>query len=301
MSNQGEFDWKNRIKYLLKESFEPKTYERYKQSVDIGLQDARGFIRASTEVIPSLDTISNIQSLGFSEVYESAGKFRAFGQEIAIGRDDARGAYYSQIPEELTLLSKQFEEQLEKSTTLEEKARAITFYHLRFVKIHPFLDGNGRTSRVIFDYQMEKLLDKRMEINYEHDKYIHGIIEAFATNKLSELTKTMTGVTLSKEIAKSQHPLALKEIVIKKEIPGGKSFKIPCGEDVETAQEVEIASLSPRLLEVLVYGKKVSIKLTESTSKRGALIDIDLSKEKEVSRGVVLPVLAVAPALVGGR
>lgn len=282
MSNREQFDWDHRIKYLLKESFEPKTFENYRRVVGRGLDNAKRFLQSTEELVPTVDTIRTIHQYGFGRAYSGAGDFRSYGQEIAIGRDDARGAYYSQIPEELSLLSKQTSELFEAASTVELKARAITFYHLRYVKIHPFIDGNGRTGRVFFDYQTEKLLGINRRIDFSHEEYIGGIQKAFSTGDISTLTKTMTGVEISPEIANTPYPLKLGEIVITKELPGGASLKVPCGEDVETAQEVEIATLSPRLVKAVLRGEKVAIELFESTSRANAMIDIDMSKYKKI-------------------
>jgi len=283
MSNREQFDWDHRIKYLLKESFEPKTFQNYKRAVGRGLNNAKKFLQSTEELVPSVDTVRTIHQYGFGAVYEGAGDFRVFGQEIAIGRDDARGAYYSQIPEELSLLSKQTTELFQEASTDQLKARAVTFYHLRYVKTHPFLDGNGRTGRVIFDYQMKNLLGIDRRIDFSHEEYIGGIQHAFSTEDVSRLTRTMTGVGLSPEVAKSPYSLKLGEIVVTKEISGGAKLKVPCGDDVETAQEVEIATLSPRLVKAVLRGEKVAIELFESTSRANAMIDIDMSKYKKLN------------------
>ncbi len=285
MSNREQFDWDHRIKYLLKESFEPKTFQHYKRAVGRGLNNARTFLQSTEELVPSVDTVRTIHQYGFGSVYGEAGDFRAFGQEIAIGRDDARGAYYSQIPKELSLLSKQTSELFREASTDQLKARAVTFYHLRYVKTHPFLDGNGRTGRVIFDYQTRTLLGTDRRIDFSYEEYIEGIQRAFSTGDVSALAKTMTGVELSPDLAITPFPLKLGEIVVTKEISGGVNLKVPCGEDVETAQEVEGAILSPRLVKAVMRGEKVAIELFESTSRRNALIDIDVSKYKKIDLG----------------
>lgn len=285
MSNREQFDWDHRIKYLLKDSFQPKTFENYRRTVGRGLERARHYVELKAQPVPAVETIKAIHKAAFGEAYTNAGAFRQYGQEIAIGRDDARGAYYSQIPDELNLLSKQASELFSEATTVPLKARAITFYHLRYVKIHPFMDGNGRTGRVIFENQAKRLLEMDRRIDFSHDEYIGGIQKAFSTGDLSRLTKTMTGIDLSPEIAKSPFPLKLQEIVITKSIPGGGTLRIPCGEDVETAQEVEIASLSPRLVKAISQGKRVPLELHESTSRAKAMIDIDMSKVKKLGLG----------------
>lgn len=62
-------------------------------------------------------------------------------------------------------------------------------------------------------------------------------------------------------------------------------FAITVWTSVETAQEVERAILSPRLVKAVLRGEKVAIELFESTSRRNALIDIDMSKYKKIDLG----------------
>ena len=56
------------------------------------------------------------------------------------------------------------------------------FNHAEFVKIHPFVDGNGRTSRLIMNYQLMKSgflpisIDKKDRLKY------YNALEAYAVN-----------------------------------------------------------------------------------------------------------------------
>ena len=56
------------------------------------------------------------------------------------------------------------------------------FTHAEFVKIHPFVDGNGRTSRLIMNYQLMKSgflpisIDKKDRLKY------YNALEAYAVN-----------------------------------------------------------------------------------------------------------------------
>lgn len=56
------------------------------------------------------------------------------------------------------------------------------FTHAEFVKIHPFVDGNGRTSRLIMNYQLMKSgflpisIDKKDRLKY------YNALEEYAVN-----------------------------------------------------------------------------------------------------------------------
>ena len=49
-----------------------------------------------------------------------------------------------------------FYEDLEKNNKTMESIELAVWTHAEFVKIHPFIDGNGRTSRLIMNYQLMK-------------------------------------------------------------------------------------------------------------------------------------------------
>jgi fido (protein-threonine AMPylation protein) len=275
--SREQFDWEHRIKFLLKDSFNPKTFKNYKDTVFIRLKNAEDYVRITKSINPSIDTIKAIHSLAFGEVYNFGGRFREFNEEISIGRDGGRGAYYSQINEELELLSKQTTTLLDSAKSPEDKAKLISFYHIRYVKIHPFLDGNGRTGRVILDYQIESLLNQKRKIDFTHKEYIDGIQKAYKTNDLSKITKTLTGINLTKENSKTTYNLELKEIVISKDVGNDTKLKVPCGEDVELAQEIEVATMTERLKKAVREGSVVELGLKESTKTTKAVLDLDMA------------------------
>ena len=68
----------------------------------------------------------------------------------------------------------------------DEKLLAILEFHLRFEKIHPFSDGNGRVGRFIMFYQvLENNLMPFIITKELKDKYIFSLRE----NNVNELIK----------------------------------------------------------------------------------------------------------------
>lgn len=60
-----------------------------------------------------------------------------------------------------------------------EKVAAITRFHHQFLKIHPFLDGNGRVARFLLAQQASELLDQRRRIVIEDRRpYFDALTEA---------------------------------------------------------------------------------------------------------------------------
>ena len=59
----------------------------------------------------------------------------------------------------------------------------IAFSHLQLMKVHPFLDGNGRLARIILNYELVLHDLKPIYLNFtEKDKYFE-LVEDFKVNK----------------------------------------------------------------------------------------------------------------------
>lgn len=59
----------------------------------------------------------------------------------------------------------------------------IAFSHLQLMKIHPFLDGNGRLARIVLNYMLIKYGLKPIIINYFDKEYYFNLLEEFKVNK----------------------------------------------------------------------------------------------------------------------
>ena len=87
--------------------------------------------------------------------------------------DQMRFFYYA-------LQNKDFEDAIEKAV----------YTHAEFVRIHPFIDGNGRTSRIIMNYQLINNGLPPVSI-YKEDKFIYfkALDNYASTGKVTELKK----------------------------------------------------------------------------------------------------------------
>lgn len=78
------------------------------------------------------------------------------------------------------------------------------YTHAEFVKIHPFIDGNGRTSRIIMNYQLMKLGFLPISIKNEEKFKYYDSLEEYAINKnisdFEELIKDLENEELDKYI-----------------------------------------------------------------------------------------------------
>lgn len=59
----------------------------------------------------------------------------------------------------------------------------IAFAHLQLMKIHPFLDGNGRVARIVLNYELRKNGLNPIVISYSEKEHYFELLEEFKVNK----------------------------------------------------------------------------------------------------------------------
>tara|TARA_R110002096_G_scaffold143178_1_gene298831 strand:- start:240 stop:1340 length:1101 start_codon:yes stop_codon:yes gene_type:complete len=78
----------------------------------------------------------------------------------------------------------------------QEKVLAIAEFHEKFLTIHPFIDGNGRVSRILASLQFKDLLDKIVHFDrIDRNEYFDSLNNARNGNKqkLTEIFKSLIG------------------------------------------------------------------------------------------------------------
>lgn len=98
----------------------------------------------------TLDVIQNIHGLLMKDIDERAGHFKTTQNMIVGARFIPTPPYM--VPSELKNWMDTLQYRLEHAATEEEKTEAIMDQHIRFERIHPFPDGNGRTGRALIVY-----------------------------------------------------------------------------------------------------------------------------------------------------
>ncbi|QIM64652.1 Fic family protein [Frederiksenia canicola] len=118
----------------------------------IGFKDAFNYIYelvANNEPLTER-TIKDIHSLVLMSNAENRGVYRKIPVRI-LGADNEPTQPYL-IAEEMAILIAKYQQKL---TTL-HPLEAISWLHLAFESIHPFIDGNGRTGRLLLNFELLK-------------------------------------------------------------------------------------------------------------------------------------------------
>ena len=134
-----------------------QTLADYEAAVSEGNRDTLAFLR-SIEVMERL-TVADLQAVHFhlfKGVHPWAGEFRTPGQMAVVSGFPA--ADPSRIRRELELALFQTQQLLAgASGDNSQLLAAMSFLHVRFERIHPFQDGNGRGGRTVLAVQFERV------------------------------------------------------------------------------------------------------------------------------------------------
>ena len=163
-----------------REFYEVKNYKKY-----------MGFLKDNYPKKITIQLIKDTHRYLLQDIREDAGAFKTI-HNIIIGADFTPTEPYL-VQSELKNWCDTLEYRLDLSNTVEEKIEVIMEQHLRFERIHPFSDGNGRTGRALIVHSC--LQQGIAPIINKSDRQLY-------MNLLSELDiKGLTdmGIQLSKE------------------------------------------------------------------------------------------------------
>jgi Fic family protein len=111
-------------------------------------------------------------------IFDSAkGDFRLCN--VSAGRGGNSYLNYTKIPEQINALAAGLEKSIVKNTNMEDIYNFSFEAHLKLVTIHPWLDGNGRTARLLMNYIQFYHKFTPVKI-YQEDKadYIKALVES---------------------------------------------------------------------------------------------------------------------------
>lgn len=136
----------------------------------IGHKEAYDYIEQLIREHTELDafTIKQIHGLVLAHRPEDRGKFRSV--EVHITGTDFQTSDPLHIEADINTLLKEYK--LQKKTHLIEK---VAQFHRKFEKIHPFIDGNGRTGRLLINMELMKAGYPAINIKYrDRAKYFNA-------------------------------------------------------------------------------------------------------------------------------
>ena len=120
----------------------------------LNLYEASGIVKSEIllqsleeDVDFSIDLILQIHRTAFAELYDWAGKWRTI--EVQVGKLSL--PHPSKVPFLMYQYADEVDFRLKKVSQKEEIANVLAYLHHRFVWIHPFNNGNGRTARLLLN------------------------------------------------------------------------------------------------------------------------------------------------------
>ena len=154
---------------------------------------------SKTEVTPSfiqkinakvMNATGSVYQTVFYEIDASKGMFRK-------GNVSAGGSYfvnYDKVEPLIMRLCSQVSQALLQADTIEKQLSLSFTAHFDLVTIHPFYDGNGRTSRLLMDY-LQQYFNLPLAIVFKEDKadYFTALTETRSKEDISIFKNFMFG------------------------------------------------------------------------------------------------------------
>lgn len=175
---EGSTLTENETRLLLDEGLTPKgkplehslMVKDHFEALEFTLDAAK---KKTIPTVPFIQQINEKVMKNTGAVYNTAlGEVDASKGEFRKGNISAGGSYfvnYDKVIPLTTDLVKKLSDNLSKAGSLREKIEISFAAHFDLVTIHPFYDGNGRTSRMLMNF-IQSWFDLPLAIVYKEDK-----------------------------------------------------------------------------------------------------------------------------------
>lgn len=144
---------------------------------------------------PTAETLGHFHRSLFRGVRDHAGKHRreGYGQEtLTFGPN--RSIRRAEVPESLTAIFSQLQRSLrsldENSSVPEYEASAVhiaVWAHAQVIRVHPYEDGNGRSSRALMNWILVRAGVRPIAIEAPRQEYIACLNHYFERNGIAPL------------------------------------------------------------------------------------------------------------------
>lgn len=163
-----------------------KSYRDYVTHSTIGLMDAQLAIFQQEGFPFSADGVLDAHKMAFKYVNMDAGNFRH--QVVSFG--SYQGSEPHRVRREMDLLESQSNFLFDRANTPTEKLEAAAFTHVKFMRNHPFKDGNGRVGRMFLMAHLREGLSIPIDIVAEEiadrkPEYIKAMNASYDSNDLT--------------------------------------------------------------------------------------------------------------------
>lgn len=158
----------------------------------IGYKDAFEYVGelADKKTVLSASTIKNIHSLVLMNDSVNKGVYRRVPVTIMGALHTPPQPYLIEVQMEKLLLD--YGELISKENII----AAVSEFHLRFEGIHPFIDGNGRTGRLIMNFELIKCGMLPIDIKFTDRRRYYDCFDRYSENNDSN---AMTDLIISYE------------------------------------------------------------------------------------------------------
>jgi len=178
---------------LIKQNIPPKARTFHEMQETVDYKKALDYLIEIKEL--NFETILKFHEKAMNSLKAGAGEFRKQNVRIK-GNPDFKTADWRQVPNRLEDLFNFYQNKIHKKMKAHESIELSAYLHSEFQHIHPFIDGNSRTSRAIFIHTL--LLKGFPLINFPA-----GFVEQYM-----ELTK------LSKKRGDKKFMVFMKQLVL---------------------------------------------------------------------------------------
>lgn len=163
----------------------------------VGYKEAFEYVeQLATEQRPlSISDICNIHYLVLSHRKEDRGQFRRVPVRIAGASTEPVQPYMIE-----PMLSQLLEDMQTEYAALSVPEQ-VALFHLRFEGIHPFIDGNGRTGRLLMNLQLIRAGLPPINVKYADRRRYYDAFDSYANGKSSEAMTILVAEYLVERMA----------------------------------------------------------------------------------------------------